>query len=50
MVFCQRKYCWELREVETERADVFTDIFTSSLSLGNIPEDWSQELDNLQKE
>lgn len=32
-----------------ERADIFTDIFTSSLSLGNIPEDWSQDLDSLQK-
>lgn len=49
MVFCQRKYCWDLKEVETERADVSPDTFTSSLSLGNIPENWSQEPDNLQK-
>lgn len=49
MVFCQRKYCWDLKEVETERADVSPDTFTSSLSLGNIPENWLQEPVNLQK-
>lgn len=49
MAFCPEKILLKSQGSDRERGDVFTDIFTSSLSSGDIPEDWSQELDNLQK-
>lgn len=39
----QRKYFQDLKEMDTERGEVFTDIFMSSLSSGDIPGNWSQE-------